>query len=207
MCIKWLIRYKVIDGVFILMLSLLLLSCVGNTGDVRNEESAELPDNFSVLSDTAKIAVLLDAGVQPDSIASFVLLCAQEHYPGVTVTDYKGVKNYVERRLGKDGVAAYTACLEANMQTLPLSNQYLLKRSMHQVNPSMLGYTLGLEYVTRVADMNLSIGKVDFEVAELNRACADDEDIYKDFLTGFSAGIQAFEGDGISDEIVKKYGK
>ena len=99
------------------------------------------------------------------------------------------------------------ACLEANMQMLPLSNQYLLNRSMHQVNPSMLGYSLGLEYVSRVADMKLSIGKVDFEVAELNRACAGDEDIYRDFLTGFAAGIKAFDGEGISNEIVEKYGK
>lgn len=193
--------------VFTALFAALLAGCASRTEGKQGHDSAPLPDNLGTLADTEKARVLLDRGVSADSLALFVIECVEGRKPGVTFTDFNGVETYVEQRLGEEAYGAYTVCLEANLQRLPLSNKYMVKRELPLTDMSLLGFTLGLEYVNKVIDNNLSIGKVDLEVAEFHRACGSDEALFRDFLEGFATGIRESAGREMPDAVAKKYGK
>lgn len=192
--------------VFATLLTVLCQGCGSRAEEKPGHDSASLPENLGKLSDTEKARVLLDRGVSADSLALFVIECVEGRKPGVTFTDFNGVETYVEQRLGEEAYGAYTVCLDANLQRLPLSKKYMVKRELPLTDMSLLGFTLGLEYVNKVIDNDLSIGKVDLEVAEFHRACGSDEALFQDFLEGFSTGIRESAGREVPEAVAEKYG-
>ena len=194
-------------SVFAALLAGVCCGCGTRTGEGQRGDTAALPENLGTLPDSAKARVLLDHGVSPDSLALFVIECVEGRKGGVTFTDFNSVETYVEQRLGEEGYGAYTVCLEANLQRLPLGKKYMVKRELPLTDMSLLGFTLGLEYVNKVIDNGLSIGKVDLEVAEFHRACGSDEALYQDFLEGFSTGIRESAGREMPEAVAEKYGK
>lgn len=183
-----------------------VVGCGRGSGPTTGPGEEALPENMGALSDREKARVLLDSGVSPDSLAVFVIDCVDGLKPGISFSDFNGVETYVAERLGEDAYGAYTVCLEANLQRLPLGKKFLVKRDLPLTDMSLLGYTLGLEYVNKVIDNGLSIGKVDREVAEFHRACGADESIYRDFLDGFATGIRESAGRDVPDAVAEKYG-
>lgn len=188
------------------VLCLLCLSCASRS-EVAHDSSQALPADFASLSDRDKARVLIDRGVSADSLAVFIIDCVEGGKPGVTFTDFDAVETYVGERLGDEAYEAYTVSFEANLQRLPLDRKYLVKRDIPLTDMSLLGFSLGLEYVNKVIDNSLSIGKVDREVAEFHRACGDDESIYQDFLKGFATGIRESGERQVPEAVAEKYGR
>lgn len=198
---------RLILAVACLSASLLWGACLrAGDGKVQDASGVEgLPEGFASMPDTAKVRLLLDAGVSVDSLASFVVSCSAGQHGSVTFTAYEDVERVVTERLGEENAGMYLVYLEANLQRLPLDKKYAIKRSMPLTDISLLGYNLGLEYVERVLDAGLKIGRVDLEIAEFHRACGSDEGLYEDFLAGFAAGIRASANRNVPPEIVRKY--
>lgn len=185
----------------------ILSGCARGGSDTDSSSGEALPPHIESMPDTAKARVMLDAGVSPDSLASFVVNCVDGKHQGITFSEFDAVENYVAERLGESALDTYDVSFEASLQALPLDKKYKVVRETKMVDEPLIGYTLGLEYVNRVVDNSLSIGKVDLEVAELKRACNSDESVYNDFLVGFAAGISHTPADLLPQEVTDKYGQ
>lgn len=187
-------------------LALLLIINAGCKNSAETGIDASLPANFAALSDTAKVRVLIDRGITPDSLAAFVCESINGKHGDIRFSEFDDIEIYIGEKLGDEAAGMYGMSFEMNMQQLPLDKRYTIKMSLPLTDITTLGYTLGLEYVNQVIENKMTIGQVDREIAEFRRACASDEDTYEHFLKGFSTGIQVSTDKDISPAIVAKYG-
>lgn len=187
-----------------ILTGLLLTACGSKEGE---QQTSDIPDDFSTLSDTQKIQRLIDAKVTTDSIAHFVTECLDGRHPGVTIKDPDAVMLYVGEKLGDEEMGNYAMSFDMYLQALSPASKYKTRIAMPATDRERLGYDLGLEYVNQVVDKKLTIGQVDRDVTALQRAAATDEDTYENFLTGFAEGIKLSADRGIPTAVISKYGR
>lgn len=190
----------------VLLLVLSFGSCSSGSNDGSASIDKSLPAGFASLTDSAKIRVLIDQGVSPDSIGVFVCEVAEGKHPGISIADYMAVDTYIYERLGESGFGLYRLAFDSYASSMPLVSKMKLYMASGLGDLDRLGYELGLEYVNQVMEQKLTIGKVDREVAELRRACDNDEDTYNRFLKGFAAGISTRAPGEVPAEIIAEYG-
>lgn len=192
-------RFPLISGLFVG----LLMSCSSD----KSAELKDLPTDFAAQSDTAKIGILIDRGIGPDSIAHFVAGSLEGKHKDVTFRNLDEVEAYIFERMGNENATAYTMSLEIYIQQLPLDVRYRLKMDSPLTEVEKLGYELGLEFTNQVINQNMTKGQVDHEVANLRRACGDDEETYEHFLTGLAAGLKSRPEAEVNPVILESYGK
>ena len=186
-------------------MAFLLFSC-GKSDGGNNVIDSSLPADFATMSDSAKVRVLLDHGLSPDSIAVFVCETAEGKHPGIAFKDFTVVDTYMYERLGETGFGLYRQAFDSYMEYMPLVAKMKMLMASPLADLDRVGYELGLGHVNQVIEKRLTIGKVDREVAELRRACGNDEDTFNRFLRGFAAGINTRAAGEIPAEIVAEYG-
>lgn len=200
----------------ILALIVMLLTTIGGFTSCTDHKIAEqhdntlsnvtLPDAFAAWSDSTKIDYLLNNGFTIDSIASFVIMCAEGSNTDISFNDYDSIEYYINNRLGSESAQRYGVLIEANLQTLPLAAKYSVYLRLPIGKNSLLGYNLGLEYVDRILNTELNLGRIDLEIAEFHRACGSNEGVFEDFLDGFAAALKQCRDTSLSPEIISKYG-
>lgn len=186
-----------------------IVSSMASCGSSDSGSSAldkSLPSDFASLPDTSKVRVLLDKGVAPDSLAVYMCEVAEGKHGNVRISDYMEVDTYIYEKLGEEGFGIYRMAFDSYAASMPLVSKMKLYTASSLGDLDRMGYELGLEYVNQVLDKHLTIGKVDREVAELRRACDNDEDTFNRFLRGFAAGISTRAPGEVPAEIVEAYG-
>lgn len=179
--------------------------CRSSASDKEEADTASLPADFGKHSDSDKARYLLEHNVSVDSLASFVIECVGGNVPGVSFTDFDDIELLVAERLGDEALGTYLLCFETGMQRLPLAKKYQLKKQLPLTDMSLLGFTLGLDYSNKIIDSQLSLGKVDREVAEFYRACNQEESVYEDFLKGLATGLTKSASRGVPEDVAAKY--
>lgn len=181
--------------------AMLLASCSGGS----DSSTSDLGYDFASRPDTIKARILLDKGLDMDSLARFMCMAGAGLKGDIKVSDFPGVENYIYNRRGETDLTQYMLTFEETRDALPLAKKLPIYKKTELDSPDKLGYTLGLAYVGDVINKNLTIGQVDREIAELRKACGSDEETYNRFLKAFAVGLSKLPSDQVDSEILRQY--
>lgn len=149
--------------------------------------------------------MLLDSNIPMDSLARYVCqLALSDKSP--RIDNIGDVEMFIYNVKGEKEFETYTLAKEDYITSMSLANKLRLMRKNVMIDPEVIGYTLGAQYVSATIEKRLKIGQVDREIAEFRQMCGDDDATFQRFLKGYAAGIKASSPGQIPADIAAKYG-
>ena len=184
-----------------LLLSL-LLSAAGCKG--KGDGSSDFPQNFNQIGDAGRVKYMMNR-VQGDSLARFILYGALGKTPGVKIDTLAIATNYAYEHLKGDDLEDFSREYDAIVESLPLPEKMKAYKLGGSEDPQGLGYTLGLEYVSKIRDNQMKVQAVEEELKEFRNACGSDTATYRRFMTGLKLALQLDHGKGIPEDVYRHF--
>ncbi len=183
------------------VLSMALTGCKSKGG----EAESGFPTALNAGSDAERVAYVMQ-NATPDSVARFVCLAAIGKVPGTHIDTLALATAYAYDHYTDTERETFGEAMDAFANALPLADRMLLFRKAGADNMQGLGYELGLEYLAKIRDNQMSVKDVDEEVKAFKVACAEDTMTYNRFLIGLKTAIIASSSTELPAAIVEKYG-
>lgn len=178
----------------------LAMSC----GRGNKVSDSPYPDNFSALGDTGRVAYIMKTST-PDSVARFICLAALGDLPGATIDSINIATNYVYSVYDSESQIKFAEEYDRFVDSMSLARRMRLMALAGTDDPQGLGYELGLSYLMRIREANMSVDSVKKELEEFRTACANDSDTYRRFLIGFRTVLRADSGKDVNKEIYNRF--
>lgn len=188
-------RYFINSAGSILMVAMAFASC-GH----RQTDAAALPDNFDQLTDTAKVAFMMDI-VTPDSVARFICDASLGKSKIAHITSLPQATAYAYQHYSDSTLIVFSQELDTYSANLPLAEKMKILMMAGQSDPQRLGYELGLEYVGYIRENKANVEEVKKEIEALKTACGEDSLMYIRFLKGFKTVLKADRGKDLPEDI------
>lgn len=181
-------------------IGLLSVSLVG----CSKKDSGSFPADIAKKSDAEKVAYMMK-NATPDSVARFICYASLGKNPDVKIDSLAIATLYAYENYRDKDVAAFGESYDATVAGMPLSDKMKLYRMAGTEDPQALGYSLGLEYMSKIRLQNMSVKDVEREVLEFKKACANDTSTYRRFIIGFRAVLNADRGKDVSEAIYQRF--
>ena len=178
------------------VIGILFASCSGK----KQNMVESLPDDFNQLSDTAKVAHMMDI-VSPDSVARFICDAALGKSNVAKIDTFAIATAYAYQHYVDSCLISFSQELDDYSANLPLVDKMEIYKQAGQSDPQRLGYELGLDYVNYIRNNHKNAAKVKEEIDAFRVACADDSLMYIRFIKGFKTVLQADRGKDLPEEI------
>lgn len=191
---------------YLLVISLLAVIIAGGCKGKNNAETAEFPENFNALPDTARVAFVMQ-NATPDSVARFICRAALGQLPDAKIESLGIATNYAyEKYIGKDA-DTFGSEYDNFVASLPLADKMRMYAMAGVEDPQGLGLQLGLEYLQSIREKNMTVADVDKEISAFKTACGNDTALYERFIIGFRTVLEVDSGRDIPTDIYNKYKK
>lgn len=182
------------------LLAVSLSSCKGKD----KNRSGNFPENFNSLSETARVAYVMK-NATPDSVARFICAASLGDVEGTKLDSLGIVTNYVYSNYNSDDQETFGVAYDKYIEELPLAKKMKLRAMAGIDDPQGLGYQLGLEYMDRIREKNMTVDEVAKELDEFKRACANDTATYERFLIGFRVVLEQDKGKDVNRAIYERF--
>lgn len=185
---------------FLLFLSLSFSGCHSDSEDNSN---SFIPEEFNSMNDTAKVAWLMK-NLPPDSVARFICMAALGDIEGVKIDTFVNVVTYAYINYPDSTVGDFGNAMDEFSHNLPLAR----KMKLYKLNDSdsvRSGYQLGLEFLVKIRDREMTMAQIDEEINGLKKACINDSMTYKRFVTGFRTALEVGKERDVPDSIYDRF--
>lgn len=163
-----------------------------------------LPDNFNTLSDTAKVAYMMET-VGPDSVARFICDAALGRHKNLKIDTLTVASAYAYEHYTDSCLVVFSQELDSYSANLPLADKMSIYSMAGQEDPQRMGYELGLEYVSYIRDNKMSAEDVKKEINAFKTACGEDSLTYIRFIKGFKTVLQVDHGKDLPEAIYNEF--
>lgn len=171
----------------------------------KNQKSAgDYPDNFSQISDSEKVKYMMER-VAPDSLARFIVYSSLGQNPGVEIHSISESVLYAYQNLSSTDLEQFSVELDGLQNSLPLAEKMQLYHAVGVEDPQQFGLKLGLEYLGSIREDEKSVQEIDAELAAFKKACGNDKETYRRFVTGFKTALRADGGVDLPAGVYQKY--
>lgn len=181
------------------LVALALCACGRGSGN-----GLDLPKDFDSRGDAAKVEYLMEA-VSPDSVAVLIIKASLGEIPNLKIDTLSVATLYAYENYKDEKLTQFSNAFDNYQTSLPLDKKMLVYKKAGEEDPAGLGYRLGLEYVGKIRENNISVKDIDAELAAFRKACGSDPDTYRRFVKGFKTALEVDKGKGIPAEVYSKY--
>ncbi|MDE7412256.1 MAG: hypothetical protein K2N05_00500 [Muribaculaceae bacterium] len=194
---------KIING-FLIGAAVVALSVVGGCGKKSEESAKSYSSKFSNMSDSEKVAYVMRT-CTPDSVARFVMNAALGRIKGVEIDTLAMAELYVYSNYDPDKQDLYAEEATRLKEQLSLAQKMELFKKGSTDDPVSFGLDLGLSYLTRVRENNMSVKDIDKEIKEFRKICGEDTATYRRFVTGFTEALRQDKDKDVKKEVYEKF--
>ncbi|MDE6867298.1 MAG: hypothetical protein K2J23_07880 [Muribaculaceae bacterium] len=187
-----------------MVLTLLLLSLLAGCGKNDKKQEAGFPADFNSLSDSQKVAFVMRTST-PDSVARFVMEAAMGRKKDITIDSLGVAELYVYSNYDSDKQIIYAEEAGRIKDNFSLSDQMYLFKKGSTEDPVVFGLNLGLAYLSRVREHNLSVSDIDKEIKDFKKACGSDTATYRRFVTGFTEALRQDKDKDLNSDIYNRF--
>lgn len=164
------------------------------------------PKGFADWHDARKVQYVMD-NASPDSVARFLCAASLGKIEGVKIDTLPTATLYVMENYPDSCLQSFAEAYDAYVDGASLKDRMRLYRLAASEDPMKLGYELGLHYVNKIRVNGMTPEEVEAEIAELQRACADDTVTFTRFRKGFRVALTVDGAADIPKSIYDKYSK
>ena len=183
-----------------------VLLSVSSCGGKDKGENTGFPSNFDTIGDAGRVAYVMRTS-SPDSVARFVVNAALGRVPGARLDTMANATLYVFSNYNSDDQTIFAEEYERLESELTLTERMQLFKKGGSEDPQSFGLDLGLSYLSRVREQNLSAKDVEAEIAEFKKSCGADTMTYVRFVKGFTTALEYDKGKDVKKEIYNKFSK
>ena len=184
------------------IVTLILTGCKSKS----NEAETGFPSALNAGSDADRVAYVMQ-NATPDSVARFVCMAAIGRVPGTHIDTMAIATAYAYDHYNDADRETFGEAMDRFVEALPLADRMLIYRKAGADNMQGLGYELGLEYLARIRENQMSLQEVDQEIEAFKEACVDDTLTYNRFLIGLKTAIIADSNNSVPAAVAQKYGR
>lgn len=180
------------------------IALVGGCG--KNSESGESAtvSKFEKMTDSEKVAYVMRTET-PDSVARFVMNAALGRIKGVKIDTLAMAELYVYSNYNAEKQDQYAEEANRLREQLTLSQKMLLFKKGSTDDPVSFGLDLGLSYLSRIREHNLSVKDIEKEIKEFKKECGNDTATYRRFTTGFTEALRQDKDKDVKKEIYDRF--
>lgn len=184
----------------------LLLVSAALGGCRRSEQTVDpsLPKDFNNKSDEEKVAYMMRVA-SPDSVARFVLKASLGKVKGVTLDTLAIAELYVVSNYDSQKQLQYAEESARLKDELTLAERMMLFRKGSVDDPVGFGLDLGLGYLSRIREKNLSAKDVEKEIKDFKKECREDTATYRRFVVGFTEALRQDKDKDVKKEIYDRF--
>ena len=189
--------------VFLASIAVAMTAMTG-CGKKGAESDSGLPKDFAKLSDTEKVAYVMRTS-SPDSVARFVIEAALGQKKGLRIDTLAIAEAYAMTNYTGDKLEEYIRESTRLKEEITLSQRFILFNRVKTNDPVSFGLELGLGYLSRVREKNLSAKDVEKEIEDFRKVCGEDTATYRRFVTGFTEALRLDKDKDVKKEIYDKF--
>lgn len=181
----------------------MFLMCAGSCK--KHGPHGDFPDDFQSMTDTEKVKYVI-ANTTPDSVARFICDASLGNIPGVTLDSVGIVTLYVyDYYRSNDDIDKFSIEFDKYPNTLPLEQKMKFLYKAGTLDPTQIGYELGLSYVSQIRDQHKTADDVEKEIKAFKDACKSDPETYRRFLQGFKISLEADRGKDLPEDVYRRF--
>ncbi|MDE6716830.1 MAG: hypothetical protein K2J70_01440 [Muribaculaceae bacterium] len=189
--------------VFLASIAVAMLAMTG-CGKKGAESDSGFPKDFAKLSDTEKVAYVMRTS-SPDSVARFVIEAALGQKKGLRIDTLAIAEDYAMTNYTGEKLEDYIRESTRLKEEITLSQRFILFNRVKTNDPVSFGLELGLGYLSRVREKNLSAKDVEKEIEDFRKVCGEDTATYRRFVTGFTEALRLDKDKDVKKEIYEKF--
>lgn len=180
--------------------------CLLAAGCKKGAEQTEagFPADFNKRTDEDKVAFVMRT-CTPDSVARFVMDASLGRLKGIQIDTLSNAELYVFSNYNSEMQQKYAEESVRLKEQLTLAQRMQLFKKGSVDDPISFGLDLGLGYLARVRERNLSADDVAKEIKEFQKECASDTATYRRFTVGFTEALRQDKDKDVKKEIYDRF--
>ncbi|MDE7442325.1 MAG: hypothetical protein K2M69_09190 [Muribaculaceae bacterium] len=180
--------------------------CVLTSGCKKeaSESAAGFPTDFNKRSDEDKVAFVMRT-CTPDSVARFVMNASLGRIKGIQIDTLSNAELYVFSNYNSEMQQKYAEESVRLKEQLTLAQRMQLFKKGSTDEPISFGLDLGLGYLSRVRERNMSADDVAKEIKDFKKECGNDTATYRRFTVGFTEALRQDRDKDVKKEIYDRF--